>query len=111
MPFGVHGPDLVIVLVIALLIFGPKKLPQMGASVGKTIQEFKKGMSELTAPKEEKPSAYEPVVATPVVANYTAEEHITPAYEPAPYEPEAVTHESSHVAPELQAKEAEANAQ
>ncbi len=52
MPF--HGPELIIILVIALLIFGPKKLPEMGSSIGKSIKEFKKGMTELTEPKEEK---------------------------------------------------------
>ena len=48
MPFGFHGLDLVVILVIALLIFGPKKLPEMGASIGKSIKEFKKGMSEIS---------------------------------------------------------------
>jgi sec-independent protein translocase protein TatA len=52
MPF--HGPELIIILAIALLIFGPKKLPEMGSAIGKSIKEFKKGMSELTAPKEDK---------------------------------------------------------
>jgi sec-independent protein translocase protein TatA len=52
MPF--HGPELIIIVVIALLIFGPKRLPEMGSSIGKSIKEFKKGMSELTNPKEEK---------------------------------------------------------
>ncbi len=32
--FGTHIPELVIILVIALLIFGPKKLPEMGSSIG-----------------------------------------------------------------------------
>ena len=53
MPLGFHGLDLVVILVIALLIFGPKKLPEMGSAIGKSIQEFRKGMSELTAPKDE----------------------------------------------------------
>lgn len=53
MPFGFHGLDLVVILVIALLIFGPKKLPEMGSAIGKSIKEFRKGMSELTSPKEE----------------------------------------------------------
>ncbi|HEX4206205.1 MAG TPA: twin-arginine translocase TatA/TatE family subunit [Ktedonobacteraceae bacterium] len=53
MPFGFHGPDLIIILVIALLIFGPKKLPEMGSAIGKSITEFKKGMNNLTGPKEE----------------------------------------------------------
>ena len=50
---GFHGVDLTVILVIALLIFGPKKLPEMGAAIGKSIKEFKKGMNELTAGKEE----------------------------------------------------------
>jgi sec-independent protein translocase protein TatA len=54
---GFHGLDLVVILVIALLIFGPKKLPEMGSAIGKSIKEFRKGMNELTAPKEEESSS------------------------------------------------------
>jgi sec-independent protein translocase protein TatA len=50
MPF--HGPELIIVLVIALLVFGPKKLPEMGGAIGKSIKEFKRGMTELTSGKD-----------------------------------------------------------
>lgn len=50
---GFHLYELIIVLVIALLIFGPKKLPEMGSAIGKSIKEFRKGMNELTAPKDE----------------------------------------------------------
>jgi sec-independent protein translocase protein TatA len=53
MPLGLHFPELIIVLVVALLIFGPKKLPEMGSAIGKSIKEFRKGMSELTGPKDE----------------------------------------------------------
>lgn len=53
MPLGLHLPELIIVLVVALLIFGPKKLPEMGSAIGKAITEFRKGMSELSAPKDE----------------------------------------------------------
>ena len=52
--FGFHMPELIIILVVALLIFGPKKLPEMGASIGKSIKEFRKGMNELSQPKEER---------------------------------------------------------
>lgn len=38
--------ELLIVLVIALLIFGPKSLPKLGESVGKTISKFKKALNE-----------------------------------------------------------------
>jgi len=50
MPF--HGPELIIILVIALLVFGPKKLPEMGGAIGKSIKEFKRGMNELTSGKD-----------------------------------------------------------
>jgi len=38
---------LVILLVIALLLFGPKRLPEIGAGIGKTIKEFRKSMNEV----------------------------------------------------------------
>jgi len=44
-------PELIIILVVALLIFGPKKLPEMGSAIGKSIKEFKKGVNELSTPK------------------------------------------------------------
>lgn len=46
--FGSIGmPELVIILVIALIIFGPRKLPELGKSLGKSIHEFKKASTEL----------------------------------------------------------------
>ncbi|MBC2582451.1 twin-arginine translocase TatA/TatE family subunit [Clostridium sp. DJ247] len=41
-------PELIIILVIALVIFGPGKLPSVGKSIGESIKEFKKASSELT---------------------------------------------------------------
>ena len=38
---------LVIILVVALLIFGPKRLPEIGSGIGKTIKEFRKSMNEI----------------------------------------------------------------
>jgi sec-independent protein translocase protein TatA len=40
-------PELIVILVIALVIFGPGKLPSLGKSVGEAIKEFKKASSEL----------------------------------------------------------------
>ena len=57
MPIGFHPVELVAILAIALLIFGPKRLPEMGASIGKSIKEFQKGMRELKDSKEEESSA------------------------------------------------------
>lgn len=41
-------PGLILILLLALIIFGPKKLPELGRSVGQTLQEFKKSTRELT---------------------------------------------------------------
>jgi sec-independent protein translocase protein TatA len=44
---GLFQPmHLIIILVIALIIFGPGKLPQLGAGLGKSIREFKKALSD-----------------------------------------------------------------
>lgn len=44
--FGLGMPELLVILLIALLIFGAAKLPQIGRALGKTISEFKKGLKE-----------------------------------------------------------------
>ncbi len=46
--FGNIGfPELVIILAIALLIFGPKKLPEVGRSIGRAIREFRRTSDEI----------------------------------------------------------------
>lgn len=40
-------PGLIIILVIVLIIFGPKKLPEIGGAMGKTLSEFKKSTREI----------------------------------------------------------------
>lgn len=42
-------PGLILILVLALIIFGPKKLPEIGRAVGQTLREFKKSARELTS--------------------------------------------------------------
>lgn len=42
-------PGLILILVLALIIFGPKKLPEIGRAFGQTLKEFKKSTRELTS--------------------------------------------------------------
>jgi sec-independent protein translocase protein TatA len=52
--FGSIGmPELIIIFVIALIIFGPRKLPELGRSLGKSIAECKKASNELKSTLEE----------------------------------------------------------
>jgi len=46
--FGSIGmPELIIIFVIALIIFGPRKLPELGRSLGRSLSEFKRASNEL----------------------------------------------------------------
>lgn len=52
--FGSLGmPELVIIFVIALIVFGPRKLPELGKSLGKSLAEFKRASNELRNSLEE----------------------------------------------------------
>jgi sec-independent protein translocase protein TatA len=45
---GIHWTELIIVAFIALLIFGPKRLPEIGSAMGRTYREFKKSLGEMS---------------------------------------------------------------
>jgi sec-independent protein translocase protein TatA len=48
MPFGLQPIHLIVVAVVALIIFGPTRLPEIGRGLGKAINEFRKGTKEMT---------------------------------------------------------------
>jgi sec-independent protein translocase protein TatA len=50
--FGLGWPEIVIILIVAVLIFGPKKIPELGGTFGKTLRNFKEGLNQAEAEKE-----------------------------------------------------------
>lgn len=77
-------PELIIIFVIALIIFGPRKLPELGRSLGKSINEFKRASNELRNTLdeeirvEETRGADRQRVAEPVRPHSAADEHGVP---------------------------------
>lgn len=52
LPFNLGLPELIIVLVIVLLIFGASRLPELGSGLGKMVREFRKATEEDSTPPE-----------------------------------------------------------
>jgi sec-independent protein translocase protein TatA len=52
MPFNIGPMELIVVLVIALVVLGPKKLPEVGKSLGKGMREFKDSLSNISSDDE-----------------------------------------------------------
>ena len=92
-PIGVW--EMVIILVIALIVFGPRKLPELGRSLGKSLGEFKRASNELRNTLDEEirveerrpPKAAAPKPATPKTA---ATEALGDIAEPDATEPDVV---------------------
>ena len=98
------GPEVILILVVALIVFGPRRLPEIGKSMGKMLAEFRKASNDFkrtiedeleaekareNAPAPPVPEATAPVPATePVVAPAVVSEPVvSPPVESAPAEP------------------------
>ncbi|CAL5330494.1 unnamed protein product [Camellia sinensis] len=67
--FGLGVPELVVIAGVAALVFGPKKLPEVGRSIGKTVKSFQQAAKEFeTELKKEPGSAAEPPAEKPTAA-------------------------------------------
>ena len=75
MPFNIGPFELLLVLILALLILGPGKLPEVGNALGKTIREFRKASSDIEEAVRVAPATAASAAAKPVAT-------VTPPAEP-----------------------------
>jgi len=66
--FGIGLPEMALILVIALLVFGPKKLPEIGRSLGKAIRGFQEASKDFEAEFKREAEQLEEAVKTPALA-------------------------------------------
>ena len=83
--FGIGLPELILILVVGLIVFGPGKLPEVGRALGRGLREFKKAQNALTAamnePEPAKPAPQAAVSAPPAQPQAAAQ---APSEAPAP---------------------------
>jgi sec-independent protein translocase protein TatA len=83
MPFSLGPLEMVFVMIVLLLLFGAKKLPELGSGLGKGIREFKRSMSDVTG-ELQKPAAPS-LPAQPAPGQVAA--GVSSSAAPAPVEP------------------------
>ena len=93
--FGSIGmPELLVIFVVALIVFGPRKLPELGKSLGKSLAEFKRASNELRNTLDEEIRADERKTVAPAATQVPAPPAIPassdPAALPSPAAPEVI---------------------
>ena len=66
--FGIGLPEMALILVVALLVFGPKKLPEVGRSLAQALGSFKKAQQEFEAELKRESAELEKTLQTPMKA-------------------------------------------
>jgi sec-independent protein translocase protein TatA len=66
--FGIGLPEMVLILVLALLVFGPKKLPEIGRSLGKGLKSFQDASKEFQSEFQREAEQIEKAVTQPIQA-------------------------------------------
>ena len=84
--FGIGLPEMAVIMVLALLVFGPKKLPEIGRSVGKAIRGFQEASKEFEAEFKREAEQLEQAVKAPMEAmlEEPSQPTLAPASETAP---------------------------
>ena len=103
MPFGIQPWHIIVIVVVALIIFGPSKLPELGRSIGKSITEFRRGTremtesfkSEISQPDEPVHPAAIPMQTTPAQTVYAPPAAPVPVPAPTAYQAAAGTADTS----------------
>ena len=80
MPFNIGPGELILVLIIALIVVGPGKLPDVGAAIGKSLREFRKAATDVQDAAAAQPAAQ----AAPTPVAPAAPAPAAPAQEAAP---------------------------
>jgi len=73
MPFNIGPFELLLVLILALLVLGPGKLPEVGSAIGKTIREFRKASTDVQDSLSVDPAKPAPAPSATPVAEASAE--------------------------------------
>ncbi len=74
--FGSLGfPELLVIFIIALIVFGPRKLPELGRSLGKSLAEFKRASNELRSTLDDEIRSEERKLAAPASPPAQAHQH------------------------------------
>jgi TatA/E family protein of Tat protein translocase len=106
--FGSIGmPELIIIFVIALIVFGPRKLPELGRSLGRSLTEFKRASNDLRNTLEEEIRVEDTPPAAPEKPKAAEPAHVPEAHVPEAQVSEAQASEAQ--ASEAQASEAQAS--
>jgi TatA/E family protein of Tat protein translocase len=84
------GPEVILILVVALIVFGPRRLPEIGKSMGKMLAEFRKASNDFKRTIEDELEAEKAKVEAPVVTTTTLEPVVSTSTEEAGASPPAV---------------------
>ncbi|MGB3612983.1 MAG: TatA/E family twin arginine-targeting protein translocase [Elainellaceae cyanobacterium] len=104
--FGIGLPEMALIFIVALLVFGPKKLPEIGRSFGKALRSFQDASKEFESEFKREAEAIEKVVKEPVKATLEPPERRAIASGEAEQQAAAEASEASPEIPEASIEEA-----